>query len=210
MIINNFYNNILIRTIKINIKMNYKPAQNPQVVNDRIQNYIDTVMHPGCTKPDLEKDKWTVDKMVSWERFGMTICNACRDNRERLHILVNGFKEDYDANAKTELIINRTMTLYRELPYCIKGALETIGRQLFANGISSLGETIIQATNGYQIWDLENSRKVGEIVFSKLGQSPEFMYPEYELANLRVEQIISNWNIGVLERRIIRLECQTL
>jgi hypothetical protein len=29
--------------------MDYNPEQHPNYVNQRIQNYIDTVMHPGCT-----------------------------------------------------------------------------------------------------------------------------------------------------------------
>ena len=189
--------------------MNYIPEHNPEEVNKRIQDYIDTVMIPGCSKPDLEKDQWTVAKMVSWERFGMTICSNCYGNREKLHMLVNGFKVDYDTIAKSELIINRATTPYRELPFQVKGKLESIGQQLFANGISGFGETIITATNGFQMWDLENSRKVGEIVFSQLGTSPQFAYPEYELTNLRVEQIINNWNISVLAKRVNVLERQS-
>lgn len=187
--------------------MNYIPEHNPDYVNNQIQNYIDNVMHPGCSKPDPEKDKWTVAKMVSWERFGSTICMNCYTNREILHTKVNGFKTDYDKQC--QIIINRETTQYRDLPYKIKGTLECIGMQVFANGINILGERIIPADNGWQVWDMENLRKVGELVFKQLG-TEQYNYSEYETANLKVQQIISNWNITVLAQQVTNLAQRVL
>ncbi len=187
--------------------MNYIPENNPDYVNKCIQEYIDTVMHPGCSKPDPEKDKWTVAKMVSWERFGSTICMNCYTNREILHTKVNGFKTDYDKQC--QIIINRETTQYRDLPYKIKGTLECIGMQVFANGINILGERIIPADNGWQVWDMENLRKVGELVFKQLG-TEQYNYSEYETANLKVQQIISNWNITVLAQQVTNLAQRVL
>ncbi len=187
--------------------MNYIPEHNPDYVNNQIQNYIDTVMHPGCKQHWRKKDQWTVAKMVSWERFGSTICMNCYTNREILHTKVNGFKTDYDKQC--QIIINRETTQYRDLPYKIKGTLECIGMQVFANGINILGERIIPADNGWQVWDMENLRKVGELVFKQLG-TEQYNYSEYETANLKVQQIISNWNITVLAQQVTNLAQRVL
>ncbi len=187
--------------------MNYIPENNPDYVNKCIQEYIDTVMHPGCKQHWRKKDQWTVAKMVSHERFGSTICMNCYTNREILHTKVNGFKTDYDKQC--QIIINRETTQYRDLPYKIKGTLECIGMQVFANGINILGERIIPADNGWQVWDMENLRKVGELVFKQLG-TEQYNYSEYETANLKVQQIISNWNITVLAQQVTNLAQRVL
>lgn len=109
--------------------MNYKPAQNPTYVNDRIQEYIDTVMHPNC---ETGKDKWTVESMVSWERFGSTICRKCHDNREHAHYLIrNEYMPAYDRVC-TQWLDPET-TPYRELPYEVRGKIETIGMEHISN-----------------------------------------------------------------------------
>ncbi len=187
--------------------MNYIPEHNPDYVNNQIQEYIDTVMHPGCKQHWRKKDQWTVAKMVSWERFGSTICMNCYTNREILHTKVNGFKTEYDKQC--QIIINRETTLYRDLPYKIKRALEGMGMELFPNGHNTFSEQIVPNSDGTLIWDIENLRKVGELVFKHLG-GEEFNYPQWETANLKVEQIISNWNITVLAQQETRLAQRVL
>ena len=166
--------------------MNYKPEQNPQAVNNRIQNYIDTVMHPGCTKHWRKKDQWTVEKMVSWERFGSTICNECFENRERLHMMVQGFKTDYDAQCR--LIINRATTPYSELPYSIRGKISSLG-------ISDAGLTTINMDTIYEIGKLTYTQKYEEIANTPV-----------EKTYWKIDQIIANWNINLLTQRVADLE----
>jgi hypothetical protein len=182
--------------------MNYIPEHNPDYVNNLIQNYIDTVMLPGCKQHWRKKDQWTVAQMVSWERFGMTICNNCYDNRERLHMIVHDFKEEYDKQC--QIIINRETTAYRDLPYKIKGSLEGIGMEIFPKGYKIINDRIIPNSDGTQIWDPENIRKVGELVYTKLS-TEQFANLQWETANLKVEQIISNWNISVLTKQVANL-----
>ena len=166
--------------------MNYNPEQNPDYVNNRIQNYIDTVMHPGCTKHWRKKDQWTVAKMVSWERFGSTVCDNCYENRERLHMMVQGFKTDYDTQCR--LIINRATTPYSELPY-------TIRNQIADLGISDVGATDIDMDTIYEIGKGTYTQNFDEIVKTPV-----------EKTYWKIGQIISNWNLNILMKRVTELE----
>ena len=137
------------------------------------------------TKHWRKKDQWTVAKMVSWERFGSTICNNCYENRERLHMMVQGFKTDYDTEYR--LIINRVTTPYNELPYIIRSQIADLG-------ISDVGATIIDIDTIYEIGKGTYTQKFDEIVKTPV-----------EKTYWKIEQIISNWNFNVLVQRVNEL-----
>ncbi len=93
---------------------NYNPNHEPTAINEKIMLYIDNVMHEECT---TQKDEWTLKKILSWERFGMTICERCYENRETL--LYRHIREWQDEYVYTG-VIRRGVTEYRELPREIK------------------------------------------------------------------------------------------
>lgn len=177
--------------------MNYNPNQHPQDVNNRIQNYIDTVMHLGCTKPDLEKDKWTVDKIVYWQSLIPAICGNCYDHCKKLEIMISEFKENYDRHYN-QLILGPNME-YRNLPYYVKTQIESLGPDIYPFMKGKWTDTI--------------RYEAGELVFNHLKISAKWE-TSHNLCKgvildthiLKAELIINNWNICVLMKRINTLE----
>lgn len=183
--------------------MNYNLEQNPKYVNQRIQDYIDTVMHPQCK---TQTDKWTIDSMVSWERFGPTICNACYENRERLHKMVNGFKNDYDTHSKGTLWLDRKTTPYSEVPYVIRGTCELIGMKLFNTIQSTYGIQIFTNTNGWNSWDMNSIYMAGQTAFLASSHAWTYSDPEIEITNSKIDQLVCSWNLNVLLQKNTALE----
>ena len=97
---------------------NYNPEHEPTEINELILHHIDDVMHEECKKNGTpEADIWTLKRILSWERFGSTICHTCDTNREKLlYQLIQKWKGEYDYTG----VIRRGVTEYRELPYEIK------------------------------------------------------------------------------------------
>lgn len=94
---------------------NYNPKHQPTDINELILEHIDFVMYEECEKEP--KDNWTLERILSWERFGSTICATCYENREQLlYRLIRQWKSEYDYTG----VIRRGVTEYRELPYKIK------------------------------------------------------------------------------------------
>lgn len=103
---------------------NYNPEHEPTDINELILQHIDYVMHEECEKKDTsEEDTWTLKKILSWERFGMTICATCYTNREKLlYQLIPQYKQEYDYTG----VVRRGVTEYKELPYEIKYFCQTM------------------------------------------------------------------------------------
>ena len=100
---------------------NYNPNHEPSDINEKIIEYIDDVMHEECEQP--QDDEWTLKNILSWERFGMTICRTCYENREKLlYQLIRQWQDEYDYTG----VIRRGVTEYRELPYEIKDMCQRI------------------------------------------------------------------------------------
>lgn len=172
--------------------MNYNPEQNPTYVNDRIQEYIDTVMHPNC---ETGKDKWTVESMVSWERFGSTICRKCHDNRERLHMMVNKFKDDYDAHVIETLLVDRQTTPYSEVPYQIRIKCERAIMD-FEFEIYRLynAAVFLPGKNG---WTPDLLYKAGKSMFNPALCSPNLSEfgQEFITVNSIIDNAVYMWNL---------------
>lgn len=102
----------------------YNPDHEPTDINELILKHIDYVMDEECEKKDTsEEDTWTLKKILSWERFGMTICATCYTNREKLlYELIRKWQSEYRYNG----VIRRGITEYRELPYDIKSLCQKI------------------------------------------------------------------------------------
>ncbi len=185
--------------------MNYIPEQNPTYVNNRIQEYIDTVMHPNC---ETGKDKWTVESMVSWERFGMTICRKCHDNRERAHYLIrNEYMPAYDRVCT--LWLDRKTTPYRELPYEVRGSLESIGMHLYNTALSEYGISLFPHTAGWQSWDMDAIFNAGQYAFSTAGidvKTSDYMTSQVEQECIKINSIINGWNAKVQKRKCDAME----
>jgi len=89
---------------------NYNPDHEPTDINELILQHIDYVMHEEC---ETKKDEWTLKKILSWERFVMTICATCHKNRDKLiYQLIPQYKQEYDYTG----VIRRGITEYKELP----------------------------------------------------------------------------------------------
>lgn len=100
---------------------NYNPKHQPSAINELILQYIDYTMNEECEKSD--GDNWTLAKILSWERFGSTICETCSKNREKLlNQLIQKWKSEYDYIG----VIRRGVTEYKELPYKIKWMCQKI------------------------------------------------------------------------------------
>jgi len=99
---------------------NYNPDHEPTDINELILQHIDYVMHEEC---ETKADEWTLKKILSWERYGMTICATCYTNREKLlYELIRKWKSEYMYKG----VIRRGITEYRELPYNIKSLCQKI------------------------------------------------------------------------------------
>jgi len=187
--------------------MNYNPEQHPKYVNQRIQEYIDTVMHPQCK---THQDKWTVASMVSWERFGSTICSKCNENRERLHMMVNGFKSDYDVQAKGTLLIDRKTTPYSEVPYQIRGTCE-IAIMDFEFAIYRKYGMALFLRSPTASWTPDLLYTVGQSMFSQnsLSSSDLSTYRQELISlNARIDNAVAQWNTCVLQNKNIELEAK--
>lgn len=187
--------------------MNYKPEQNPKYVNQRILDYIDTVMHPQCI---TQADKWTIESMVSWKRFGSTICHKCSENRERLHMMVNGFKDEYDAHVKGTMWLDRKTTPYSDVPYSVRGTCEAalmdfefdIYRR--CNGVVFLP--------GNTVWTPDLLYTAGSTVFRerlsfKNALSRDFI-KKINALNLKINNDVKSWNLNVLQHKNTALEAK--
>jgi hypothetical protein len=99
---------------------NYNTEHEPTDINKLILEHINIVMDEEC---ETKADTWTLKKILSWERFGMTICKSCHDNREKLlYKLIPKYKQEYDYTG----IIQRGVTKYRDLPYKLKCFIQGI------------------------------------------------------------------------------------
>jgi len=184
--------------------MNYKPEQNPEYVNNRIQEYIDTVMHPGC---ETGKDKWTIESMVSWERFGSSICRKCHANRERAHYLIrNEYMPAYDRECT--LWLDRKTTQFKELPYKLRDKIEDIGMTL-SNLLSESGISLFPHTAGWTAWDQESIFKAGQYVYSISTPEEHYIvgvYCKIKKSKDKVDTIIADWNAKVQKRKCDAME----
>ncbi len=180
--------------------MNYNPEQHPKYVNQRIQEYIDTVMHPQCK---THQDKWTVASMVSWERFGSTICRQCYENRERLHMMVNGFKSDYDTQSNATLWLDRQTTPYSEVPYQIRGACEAAVMD-FEFAIYRNYKATLFLNSNTMTWSPDLLYEGGNYMFSAslpCWSDLSKYQQEFITLNARIDNAVSKWNVIVLHNK---------
>jgi hypothetical protein len=147
---------------------NYTPNYNPTTINKQILEYIDLTMHEKCKVGDV----WTIERILSWERFGNTICETCDNNREHLlYQLIQKWKHEYDYDG----VIMRGVTKYNELPYAIKRLCESIA-------MNNVAKTE---------WGLDSLYEYGEKFYMRtIDQS--------EVINLRISNAINERNIEYL------------
>ena len=164
---------------------NYNPDHEPTDINELILQHIDYVMDEECEKKDTpEADNWTLKKILSWERFGSTICYTCHENREKLlHQLIRKWQCEYDYTG----VIRRGETEYRELPYKIKSFCQRIA-------IDNVKQDTWTPNKLY-----EYGRKfyMREIKMS-------------ELDDLRISNVINERNIEYLLKRFDKFEKQCI
>jgi hypothetical protein len=164
---------------------NYNPDHEPTDINELILQHIDYVMHEECEKKDTSvEDTWTLKKILSWERFGSTICRTCDANREKLlYQLIQKWKDEYDYTG----VIRRGETEYRELPYEIKYFCQRIA-------IDNVKQDTWTPMSLY-----EYGRKfyMGEIKMS-------------EVDDLKISNVINERNIEYLIKRFDKFEKQCI
>jgi len=152
--------------------MNYNPTHNPEYVNECILEYIDDVMHVEC---QTQKDIWTLEKIISWERFGLSICNKCHENKDKLSFMVHKFKDDYDKKMikrdTNRLLLefmpklNRKTTPYKDVYYKIRDPIIDIGLyELYPKCCGDKHCISIDRTDNS--WNHESLFKLGELLFS--------------------------------------------
>lgn len=164
---------------------NYNPEHEPSDVNEMILGYIDFVMDEECEKKGTpEADNWTLKKILSCERFGMTICKRCFENREKLlYQLIAQYKQEYDYTG----VIRRGITEYRELPYEIKR---------FCQGIAMNHVRL-------PVWTQTDVYEYGRKFYMReIEQS--------ELVDLRISNTINERNIEYLIKRFDKFEKQSI
>jgi hypothetical protein len=160
---------------------NYNPKYEPTAINELILEHIDFVMHEEC---ETKQDVWTLEKILSWERFGSTICERCHENREKLlYRLIRKWQDEYDYKG----VIRRGVTEYRELPYNIK----------------SLCQRIAMDTVKLREWDLNDLYEYGrQIYMREIKQS--------EVIDLTISNTINERNIEYLIDRFDKFEQQCI
>jgi hypothetical protein len=158
---------------------NYNPNHEPTDINELIMQYIDYTMNEEC-----EEDEWTLKKILSWERFGSTICETCHNNREKLlYQLIRQWQSEYDYNG----VIRRGVTEYRELPYEIKWMCQNIA-------MNNVKKTE---------WGLDDTYEYGRKFYMReIEQS--------EVIDLRISNAINERNIEYLINRFDKFEKQCI
>ena len=161
---------------------NYNPNHEPTDVNERIKEYIDYVMHEEC---ETKTDEWTLKKILSWERFGMTICWKCHENREKLlYQLIRQWQDEYDYTG----VIRRGVTEYRELPHKIKWLCQNIAMDDIADK---------------REWDFNDLYEYGRKYYMReIKQS--------EVIDLKISNAINERNIEYLLARFDKFEKQCI
>ena len=190
-------------------KMNYKPSQNPTFVNECILEYIDNVMYDEC---ETKQDIWTIDKIVSCEKFGSTICKKCSENKDKLASLVRGFKTNYDEYmtettdsvplSRTKFMpkLNRETTPYKEVYYKVRSKIFNFGmNDLFLN--CSAKENCVNNEGNY--WTPCIIFNLGEMLFkSKFEPICEHCKSNWKLVSLKIDNLVLESNMELLERRL--------
>jgi hypothetical protein len=157
---------------------NYNPKHEPSTINELILEHIDFVMYDECEKS--EEDNWTLANILSWERFGNTICYTCHNNREKLlNQLIREWQSEYDYIG----VIRRGVTEYKELPYKIKSMCERIA-------MNNVKKTE---------WGLDDMYEYGRKFYMReIEQS--------EVIDLRISNAINERNIEYLINRFDKFE----
>ena len=161
---------------------NYNPNHEPTDINELILQYIDYTMNEECEKS--VGDNWTLKKILSWERFGTTICDTCHNHREKLlNQLIREWQSEYDYTG----VIRRGVTDYKELPYKIKWMCERIA-------MNNLKKTE---------WGLDDTYEYGRKFYMReIEQS--------EVIDLRISNAINERNIEYLINRFDKFEKQCI
>lgn len=192
--------------------MNYKPAQNPEFVNECILEYIDYVMHPEC---ETHTDNWTLDKIVSWERFGSSICIKCSENKDKLAHMIHDFKAKYDVcmtettdsapdcRAKFMPKMNRETTPYKDVYYKIRSKVERLGmNDLFLNCCSK--ENCVNNKGNY--WTPDSIFNLGELLFTdKFEPKCEPCKHNWSIISLKIDNLVLESNIELLEKGLFHV-----
>jgi hypothetical protein len=189
--------------------MNYKSAQNPEFVNECILEYIDYVMAPDC---ETQKEDWTLDKIVSWERFGSSICRKCSENKDKLAPMIHDFKAKYDvcmtktteSYVDTEYMpkMDRKTTPYKDVYYKIRSKIEEFGmNNLFLNCCAK--ENCVNNKGNY--WTPDIIFNVGEMLFTC---NEKIFIPKCEpckhnwsTISLKIDILVLESNMELLEKR---------
>jgi len=164
---------------------NYNPEHEPTYINELILQHIDYVMHEECEKKDTpHADNWTLRNILSWERFGSTICKRCYENREELlYRLIQKWKSEYNYTG----IVRRGVTEYRELPYEIKMFCQTI----------AMKHVKLPVWTQVDVYEYGRKFYMREIKMS-------------ELDDLRISNVINERNIEYLIKRFDKFEKQCI
>lgn len=161
---------------------NYNPDHEPTDINELILHHIDNVMDEECEKKDTpEADTWTIKRILSWERFGSSICATCDKNKDlMIYMLMPEWKCNYDYIG----VIQRGVTEYRELPYKIK---------YFCQRIAMNNVKLDEAWTPNSLYEYGRKFYMREIEMS-------------ELDDLKISNIINERNIEYLLDRFDKFE----